>query len=82
MLELHVVLHADGSSLNQQVGAGGVKPSFAVTPQFPQRAGLIAPSANFHKKIRASRGKQEKSQRKNSERTRSVNATSCGRSIG
>ena len=36
----------------------------------------------FHKKFRASRGGQEKSERKNSERTRDVNPTYCGPRIG
>jgi hypothetical protein len=39
-------------------------------------------SAVFHKKIRASRGGQEKYERKNSERTKVVNPTPCGHSIG
>ena len=38
--------------------------------------------SNFHKKIRVSGGDQEKSERMNSERTKAVNPTPCGRLIG
>ena len=46
-----------------------------------QRCASARPIRDFHKKIRADGGGQEKSERMNSERTKAINATACGASI-
>jgi len=49
---------------------------------FSEISCMLPGDANFHKKIRARSRGQEKSERKNSERTASINAIPCGRLIG
>jgi len=60
--------------------AGSIIDSVAASPGYGQA--LDNPWVIFHRKIRASGGDQEKSERNNSERTKAINPTPCGRSIG
>jgi hypothetical protein len=64
------------------VDAGAVVGDEGVLFFCSSEGGLTGPIHDFHKKIRASGGGQEKSERMNSERTKAVNATPCGPSIG
>jgi len=54
--------------------------SFLLTTIAAATKGIVtrAEPSNFHKKIRATGGGQVKCERKNSERTKGINAIACG----